>query len=550
MIKTQYIECQYEDVMSLFNGELILLVTVTEVETSVTHSKLMPLEGKGGILKFYKGEYTYYIAKLGKYNVAHIQSSMGSMSRGSSIMTVCAALDCIKAKIVIMVGIAFGVNNKKQHIGDVLVSETIIPYNSKRVGKDSTIQRGVETYASLFLLNRFKSLNTWEYFLEDKTKAKLIPAKLLSGEELIDNIEYRNELIKIYPEVKGGEMEGVGVATACENKIDWILVKGICDFADGKKGKDKKKRQEIAIDSAISLCSELFSSHTVFQEKGIFPSGMNGNKSTNNQVQETDVLFDIYDTNKEKYYVERSEDVEFNNKKEQYGIWIYGPTGCGKSNLILRNLLKNKNNFIQVSLASCIGQKNCFFFNEILSCILEKNDPYAPYPNYKTFPTCSKAILALFEKYYKGKELVIFIEEIPIDSDVEYRNFMNSLFALICDKSLKNGLDRISFILSSINNPLIYLNKNAQKIHQYLYFFPLVYWQQETIQELIKKIEESIQIRLPETVKSELMSSANGSPRFIKKYYRNLLTEKTYSTEILRDKIKETNNELKQFGYA
>jgi nucleoside phosphorylase len=49
----------------------------------------------------------------------------------------------------------------------------------------------------------------------------------------------RDWLLKIEPEAIGGEMEGAGLyAAARDAKVDWILVKAICDWADGTKNND------------------------------------------------------------------------------------------------------------------------------------------------------------------------------------------------------------------------------------------------------------------------------------------------------------------------
>jgi nucleoside phosphorylase len=551
MGKDKYLEYDYDNLVHLFNGQLILLVTVTEIETEETRSKLTPLDGFNGVLKVSKGNYTYYIGKFGKYAIALVQSSMGSMSASGSIMTVKTALDNIKSPIVIMIGIAFGVDDTKQNIGDVLISETIIPYELKRVGEKGNIQRGVEAQASRLLLNRFKNITTWEYLLEDNNKAKHIPTKILSGEKLIDNKSERDELVSIYPEAKGGEMEGAGVSSACsDSKTDWILVKGICDFADGKKGKDKKKRQKIAIESAVSLCLELFASETAFKEKGISPhcECVVSEKNTC-QVDINDVLFEVYDSQKEEYYLERTQDTEFKQRISQCGIWVYGDTGSGKTNLILRNLIKSQNDCISITLGSCAGQKNIVLFNEILNCIQEKTKNNPTYPTYKTFPLCSKAIQKELESHYKDKEIIIYIDEIPIDSNsTEYKQFITFLFALINDIHLINGLGKVKFILSSIHNPINHISKNDQKIHQYLYFIQLNYWDSTVIESLIELIKRILQCDLPQSVQTELIKQANGSPRFIKKFFRNVFLNNDRTEANLFQKIKDTENELKQFG--
>lgn len=552
MKKDDFLEYEYDKLSDLFDGRLILLVTVTEIETSKTRSVLTALDSFNKVLKVSKGNYTYYIGKFGKYGVALVQSGgMGSISANASIITIKTALDTIKSSIVIMIGIAFGIDEIKQNIGDVLISETIIPYNSKRVGEEKNIQRGMEKPASTLLLNRLKNVSTWEYLLEDGVKAKSIFTKILSGEELIDNKSRRDELVSIYPEAKGGEMEGVGVSSACDGIADWILIKGICDFADGQKSKEKKKRQYIAIESALSLCMELFNSDTAFKDKGIIPYSENGiSRENSNAINYNNILFEVYDPHKEPYYLERKEDIEFNQKISQYGIWVYGDTGSGKSNLILRNLIKNQSNYISIILGACVGQKNIVLFNEILNCIQEKTGNNSTYPNHKTFPICCKAIKNELEYHFKGKEIVIYIDEIPINSNTEYKQFVISLFALINAIQLTNGLGKVKFILSSIHNPITHIARNDQKIHQYLYFLPLKYWESADIESLIKLIKEPIQCNLPQPVQTKLIKQANGSPRFVKKYFKNVLLNEDRSQSSLFQKIIDTESELKQSGNA
>jgi hypothetical protein len=47
---------------------------------------------------------------------------------------------------------------------------------------------------------------------------------------------------------------------------EWLVVKGICDFADGNKGEDKTLRQQLAAGAAASLCEHIFNNRYVFEE--------------------------------------------------------------------------------------------------------------------------------------------------------------------------------------------------------------------------------------------------------------------------------------------
>lgn len=545
MSSPKYKEIDSSDIEYLLNEKLILLVTATDLETNFTHKKIKPINGFEEILQVFDGNYTYYIGIFGNYLVAHVQCSMGSISRSSSIMTVNAALSKLKSKVVIMVGIAFGVNDEKQKIGDVLVSETIIPYNIKRVGAGDTVHRGQEGLASQLLLNRLRNIKTWEHQLDDSKIANLIFTRLLSGEELIDNLEHRNSLIKEFPDSLGGEMEGAGVCSACGDKIDWILIKGICDFADGEKGKNKKKRQEQAIESALSLCMELFNSKTVFKDLNILPfDSIEAESSYDNNTNINNVLFDLYDMDKENYYLIRGCDSDFIQKLKQYAIWIYGPSGCGKSNLILRNLLQNSFEVITINLASCIGQDVESLFKEILYELETKVGNIDDRTNPINFNTCVKAILNILQKSYKDKEVIIFIEEIPVDSSTSHSEFAEKLFSLIISKNFLNGLNSIKFVLSSLENPAIKITSTQNKIHQHMSFIPLEYWDVENILDLISIIEKEINWCLKPQIKSLLIEKANGSPRFIKKVFRSIYTlEKTDDSTIIRI-ITDTEREL------
>lgn len=539
-----YKEINFEDINYLINGDLLLLVTATDLETSNTHKLFTPFEGHNEILRIFISDITLFFGKMGNYNIAHVQCGMGSMARESSIMTVTNAINLLKVKVVIMVGIAFGVDPKKQNIGDVLISETVIPYNSKRVGTNKTIPRGIEGTASKVLFNRFRNVKTtWEHILPNHKKANLITTRLLSGEELIDNIEYRNELVKENPESKGGEMEGAGIFSACDGKADWIIIKGICDFADGKKSRGKKVKQTIAINSALSLCMELFNSNSAFDELGISPNSKHDLQVTD-FLNLNNILFDIYDSSKEQYYIKRDDDVKFIANLNQFGIWIHGPTGCGKSNMIIRNLQFYKKEFIQVNLACCVGMDVDAFFIEILYDIGSKiiGESYKIQPN--NFNECIDSLIELLNKHYLNKELVIFIEEIPFANSDIYKQFTDKLFSLLITKNLQIGLEKVRFVLSSINSPKEHFELFQQKIHQQLSFIPMNYWSTSQIEALIELIEKSLLYTLPKSIKIDLISDSKGSPRFIKKFFRSVFTLSNRGEENLRIILVETKREL------
>jgi nucleoside phosphorylase len=154
---------------------------------------------------------------------------------------------------VVMVGIAFGIDSEKQKIGDVLVSRQLMSYNLERVGtstggRQKRIPRGERAHASVRLVNIFVAgMKDWE---GQKVRVGLI----LSGEKLVDNLPFRKQLLKVEPEAIGGDMEGAGLYAAAQRaEVDWLMVKAICDWADGQKSRNKKQRQQLAAQNAAQF---------------------------------------------------------------------------------------------------------------------------------------------------------------------------------------------------------------------------------------------------------------------------------------------------------
>jgi hypothetical protein len=77
---------------------------------------------------------------------------------------------------------------------------------------------------------------------------------VLSGQKLVDNLDYRESLKSLYPEAIGGEMEATGLyVSATVAKVDWIVIKGICDWGHDKNRADKDVWQKLAAKNAAHV---------------------------------------------------------------------------------------------------------------------------------------------------------------------------------------------------------------------------------------------------------------------------------------------------------
>ena len=283
-------EKSFDEIKSLISDLNLLVVTANDVETFHVRQVLKSLPDFVEVLKVPHKNHTYFLGLFGQYQCIHVQcGNMGSMNSTGATLTISNAIDEWKPKVVVMVGVAMGIDETKQQIGDVLISETIIHYENQRVGSKRAISRGGIVSASDLLLNRFRNVTDWSYLLPNGNFAKQLPGQILSGEKLIDNLTFRNHLLRNYPQAIGAEMEGAGVYAACRNKNvhEWILVKGICDYGDGNKSVDKQQRQNLAALCATSLCLKVFESKVGFADASLYPVAV---KKTGFQSEEIATL--------------------------------------------------------------------------------------------------------------------------------------------------------------------------------------------------------------------------------------------------------------------
>ena len=182
---------------------------------------------------------------------------MGTQGATGSTLSSHALIRLWRPKALVMPGIAFGTDRGRHRPGDVLVAQHLIPYEAQRLG--SSIQyRNPIPVASGVLLNRFRNTLDWDFQRPDGTRCAVHYGAVLSGEKLIDSRSFKQALLNQYPTAVGGEMEGAGLwASADRTNTEWLLAKGVCDWADGEKD---DSYQELAAAASVSLCEHVLGS--------------------------------------------------------------------------------------------------------------------------------------------------------------------------------------------------------------------------------------------------------------------------------------------------
>ena len=185
---------------------------------------------------------------------------MGTTGVGGSLLSIHEAANALGRPTVILVGIAFGVEPRRQRVGDVLVADRLLMYEQQRAGSDGhgqldVLWRGQLVDAPPGPLRAF-------HFIADRGAAGRVQfGAMLTGEKLIDNLDYRKSLESLSDGAIGGEMEAAGLYSAAVYRgLEWGCVKAICDFADGKKSTNKKARQQRAAACAAQFVVQSLSS--------------------------------------------------------------------------------------------------------------------------------------------------------------------------------------------------------------------------------------------------------------------------------------------------
>lgn len=262
-----------------------LLVTVNDHEWEAVFKLLRPvsfngadvfLEASDAGLDFY---FDVIIGKYGVHQVATVRAAMGIGSIGSISNVIHALQPCLpQLRSVINVGVAYGASRAKQKLGDVLVSTQIADVASVRNNSNGSIDfRGSRPEASQRLVSRAKSAaSTFRCHREVSLRFDTHFGPILSAPALNDNAEAKKVLLNHHPDAVGGEMEGIDLIKAAIAKgLEWILVKGICDWGDGDK---EKSWQPVAAERAARLVFNMLEKQDKIQNAAS-NNGSNGQSS-------------------------------------------------------------------------------------------------------------------------------------------------------------------------------------------------------------------------------------------------------------------------------
>jgi nucleoside phosphorylase/tetratricopeptide (TPR) repeat protein len=210
------------------------IITALQKELDAVLSKL----GYPELVSKQSDALPFYRAEIGKAQVLVTRSGAGNIKATHAATTL---LERFHPEYVLMVGIAAGFKKKVQ-LGDVVVAEACY-YDGP--GKDTIdgklhAPRQIPTGSLLGRSKDYKALD-WKDNIHVQSPAggfqpSVHHGVIVSSEMVVGNPKRMASLLEAHRECRALAMEGYGVAEAAWlNKVDFLEIRGICDFGDARK---------------------------------------------------------------------------------------------------------------------------------------------------------------------------------------------------------------------------------------------------------------------------------------------------------------------------
>jgi nucleoside phosphorylase len=236
----------------------VLLVVATEVEREAVLSRARTYVDGEPSRDFSAGHPVYRLGVIGDAEVLLAQCGPGVTSPVSAAYSVPELIADWHPRYVILLGICFGLREDEQRLGDVIVGRRLQVINL-RVGDAETRDRGDVITAGHRLVERFA-------VAAPPPGVRVQQGTLLSWDVLVDFAPLRAALRARYPDAHGGEMEGAGVyAASVRAGVEWIVVKGICDWGRHKND----AAQSLAAANAATLVLDLIEARAFARRPGV-----------------------------------------------------------------------------------------------------------------------------------------------------------------------------------------------------------------------------------------------------------------------------------------
>lgn len=238
----------------------------------------------------------------------------------------------------------------------------------------------------------------------------------------------------------------------------------------------------------------------------------------------TACLFDIYQPNIEPYYIERREDSFVASTLAMQNIWLFGQSGVGKTATLMRALSRSGAYRI-VSLGHYAGADVKTLYCALYESLLDETVRLSS--SGLSWPELIVAIVDRLNEIATADKGAILIEEMPLAHPEQLAEFFLKFCQVLSLAAQRFPDRRWTFAFSSISDPRIGFSGGG-RIAELLKVKEFFSWKNGSTQRLLDLLLKFTGVKLLPDEVGRLLSTANGSPRFLKVFFRNYLNISAY----------------------
>jgi nucleoside phosphorylase len=201
--------------------------------------------------------------------VVAVQTGVAGVNAGISATRILDYFD--EPELAVLVGITAGLKDKKRNKNSPLLGDILVPTATVDVEAGKLTPKGKEKAGQKIPVssNHQKAVSSWAGFeawsaqWKRLVKHKKTPPRMFADctlactASVIAYNKYAQSLKQHDRKIAGIEMEAVGVATACQGRCDFLVVKSISDWADEKKGDSQHSYcTRVSADLVISMIED------------------------------------------------------------------------------------------------------------------------------------------------------------------------------------------------------------------------------------------------------------------------------------------------------
>lgn len=248
--------------------DILVICALPEERDQLFKAFSVPEDDRKRVIHSFRADYNFIYQKFSysQYNIAVVTQNAMGMAAATSLTT--RAILAMQPKIVVMVGICAG-RKDKVGLGDIIIADQVFDYTAGKKYIDRFAPRplsfcaddDIRNYVSVSVLNNDEIsdsiLQSW-YGGRIPHRISIHMKAMASGTAVIDDEQTMKSAAAVQDNLYGIDMEGYGVALACSAlRTRWLVIKGVQDFADGKKEQDETQIREFAAFASAEMLKKM-----------------------------------------------------------------------------------------------------------------------------------------------------------------------------------------------------------------------------------------------------------------------------------------------------